>query len=211
MSEADRILVTWKVRNVGTRFGKEVVQIYTGVTDSRVRRAVRELKGFEKVALMPGEEKEVQFVLEPKAFAYYEPKIQGWFLENSSAIIEIGASSRDIRLQTEIKVHSEMELPMTVTNVTSIGELMNLKKGRAFVQNFMKQIGLGDAENGTDALTEEEKERAEKNQKEDEAMGAGGERMRRQMMFEMPLNALVTYGMMKEDALVQLIDELNKK
>lgn len=196
MTEKDRITVSCKVKNTGDCFGKEVVQLYTGVNGSEVRRAVRELKGFEKIALQPGEEKEVTFVLDARAFAYYETKVHDWFVESGEAVIEIGASSRDIRLAQSIQIVSGMKLPMTVTRLTTIGELMNCEKGKAFVQNFIAKLGMG-------------QEAKEKNRQTDDAMGAGAEKMRLKMMFEMPLNALVTYGMMPDEALDALVMDLN--
>lgn len=205
MTDKEQLTVTCKVKNTGNCFGKEIVQLYTHVEDSAVRRPVRELKGFEKIALEPGEEKEVRFVLNAKAFAYYEPKIHDWFVERKDAVVEIGASGRDIRLCAKVRLDSEMELPMRVTRVTTIGELMNCKKGREFVQNFMSQMGMGQKNDGDAA----QKEQEEKNKQTDDAMGAGSEKMRQQMMFEMPLNALVSYGIMQDAALEELIAGLN--
>lgn len=205
MTDKEQLTVTCKVKNTGNRFGKEIVQLYTHVKDSAVRRPVRELKGFEKIALEPGEEKEVRFVLDAKAFAYYEPKLHDWFVERKAAVVEIGVSSRDIRLSAEVRLDSEMELPMRVTRLTTIGELMNCKKGREFVLNFMSQMGMGQKNDG-DA---DQKEQEEKNKQTDDAMGAGSEKMRQQMMFEMPLNALVSYGIMQDAALEELIAGLN--
>lgn len=201
MSDSDTLRVSVKVKNTGNCFGKEVVQLYTGVEGSKVRRPIRELKGFEKIALAPGEEKEVEFVLDGKSFAYYEPKIHGWFVEKGMVTVEAGSSSRDIRLTAKIEMKSEMELPMTVTRFTTIGELMNIRKGREFVTGFMAKMGMGG---------KADSEQAAKNKETDDAMGAGAERMRMQMMFEMPLNALVSYGIMKDDALDGIIAGLNE-
>lgn len=197
MSDKDSLTVTVKVKNTGKIAGKEVVQLYTGVANSRVRRPLRELKGFEKVELQPGEEKEISFVLDGAAFAYYEPKIHGWFVERGEVCVEIGASSRDIRFAKYIKMDSGMELPTTITRFTPIGDLMNTEKGREFVTGFMKQMGIGGQES------------REKRTAEDSAMGEGAEKMRMQMMLEMPLNALVSYGIMPDEKLDELIGRMN--
>lgn len=203
MTDEDTLTVKVKVKNTGDRAGKEVVQLYTSVSASKVRRPVRELKGFEKVLLQPGEEKEVSFVLDKRSFAYYEPRIHDWFAERGEVTVEIGASSRDIRLSKTVMMESEMELPMIVTRYTTIGELMGTKKGRDFVSGFMQQMGMG----GQSAQTDEKQ--AAKNKETDDAMGAGAEKMRMQMMFEMPLNALVSYGIMPDAKLDELISGLN--
>jgi beta-glucosidase len=200
ITDKDKVIVSCKIKNIGNYYGKEVVQLYVKVNNSDVRRPVRELKGFEKVELNPGEEKEITFTLDAKAFAYYETKISDWFIESGDVEIEIGASSRDIRLNGNLKVKSKMELPMEITKLTTIGELMKTKKGAEFVINFMSNIGM--------------KSVSEKNydetQNEDDCMGAGGEKMRQKMMFEMPLNALVAYGIMTNESLDTLIIEFNK-
>ncbi|MCC8046122.1 MAG: glycoside hydrolase family 3 C-terminal domain-containing protein [Clostridiales bacterium] len=204
MSDADTVTVSCIIKNVGTCAGKEAVQLYVGVPDSDVRRPVRELKGFEKIFLEPGEEKEVSFLLDGRSFAYYEPKIHDWFTESKTAVIEIGASSRDIRLSGSVKIQSAQELPLHVTLSTTIGELMCIRKGREFVANLMAGMGMG-AESaqsgGTASGTSEGTE---------DAMGAGGEKMRRQMMFEMPLSALAAYGVMPPEALKGLVESLNE-
>ncbi|MCD8161549.1 MAG: glycoside hydrolase family 3 C-terminal domain-containing protein [Clostridiales bacterium] len=197
MSDTDTVTVSCIVKNMGTCAGKEAVQLYVGVPDSDVRRPVRELKGFEKIYLEPGEEKEVSFVLDGRAFAYYEPKIHDWFVESKTAMIEIGASSRDIRLSGSVTIQSAQEFPLHVTLSTTIGELMRIRKGREFVAKLMAGMGMGTAAE----TTTEGKE---------DAMGAGGEKMRRQMMFEMPLSALSAYGVMPLEALKGLVESLNE-
>jgi beta-glucosidase len=72
----------------------------------RVFRPEKELKGFEKIDLEPGEEKEITFQLGKRAFAYYNTVIKNWHVESGRYRILIGASSRDIRLQGEVQIHS---------------------------------------------------------------------------------------------------------
>ena len=194
MTDGDQLTVTCRVKNTGSVFGKEVVQLYTGVQNSKVRRAVRELKGFEKIALKPGEEKEVSFTLDARAFAYYEPKIHDWFVESGTAVIEIGSSSRDIRLRGEVSVVSTMEIPVTVTLTTTIGEIMQTEKGRAFVGQMMASRG-SEEQAASDGASD--------------AMGAGSDRMMQQMMMDMPLCALTSYGVMTSEQLNGLIAMLN--
>lgn len=201
LNENDTLLVTVRVKNTGSRPGKEAVQLYVSVKDSHVRRPVRELKGFEKISLEPGEEKDVVFKLGQRSFSYYEPKIHDWFVESGGIIIEAGSSSRDIRLTKNVRMESSMELPMEVNRYTTIGELFGTAKGKAFVENLMAGMGIG--------RQAEQEEQREHNKEQDDAMGAGAEKMRLRMMMEMPLNALVSYGVMPEEALDGLIAELN--
>ena len=194
LTQAGKVTVSCTVENTGDREGKEVVQLYAHMRKSGVRRPVRELKGFEKVTLRPGESKQVRFTIDMRTFAYYEPRIHDWFLENGEGVIEIGASSRDIRLIGTIAVVSEMELPMTITRQTAIGDLVKTAKGRSFVAAFTKKLGMDENPQASEAA---------------EAMGEGSAAIMVQMMYETPLGSLVSYGVMDDEALDQLIEGLN--
>lgn len=196
MTNYDTLTVSCKVKNTGSCVGKEAVQLYVKIPGSAVRRPEKELKGFEKVELQPGEEREVSFLLDKRAFAYYEPKIHDWFVEDTAAEILIGASSRDIRLSETVQIHSDMELPMTFTKLTTIGALLKSKKGQGFVKNLTEQT---------------RKSKGAQAEKEENAMGAGSAKAHQQMMMEMPLGSLVSYGRMTEEALEALILSLNEK
>ncbi|QSX09143.1 glycoside hydrolase family 3 C-terminal domain-containing protein [Alkalibacter rhizosphaerae] len=106
MKDNERLVVRMTVRNIGDRPGKEVVQVYVRDTDTTVFRPEKELKGFEKVHLDPGEAKELEFVLDFRAFAYYNTALDNWHVESGFFEILIGASSRDMRLQGRVYVES---------------------------------------------------------------------------------------------------------
>ncbi|MBN1270432.1 MAG: glycoside hydrolase family 3 C-terminal domain-containing protein [Kiritimatiellae bacterium] len=88
------------VRNIGGRRGKEVVQLYVRDVASRLPRPAKELKGFEKIDLAPGETKQVVFRLDERALSFYDPDAKGWVAEPGEFELLVGSSSRDIRLQT---------------------------------------------------------------------------------------------------------------
>ena len=111
ITDQDTLTASVRVKNTGKCAGKEVVQLYVGDVESSVFRPVRELKGFEKVALEPGEEKEVSFTLDKRSFAYWNTQIHDWHVESGAFAIEIGHSSRDIALRAEVNVQSTVELP----------------------------------------------------------------------------------------------------
>ena len=98
--------VRCRVANTGTREGAEVVQLYVAPPKSAAFKPVRELRAFEKVVLKPGESCELTFNLDSRAFAYYNPGIADWFVESGEYRIEIGASSRDIRLAQPVRIQS---------------------------------------------------------------------------------------------------------
>lgn len=89
--------VSVDVTNTGTREGKEIVQLYIQDVVSSLERPVKELKGFEKIVLAPGQTKTVTFVIEPEMLKYYDPANGGWVLEPGEFIAHVGAASDDIR------------------------------------------------------------------------------------------------------------------
>ena len=104
------VTVTCRVRNVGPRAGAEIVQLYVGDLESRVRRPPRELAAFAKVSLSPGEERPVAFPLDRRAFAFWDPAAHAWAVEDGVFELAVGASSRDLRLRAT--VHVEAVLPV---------------------------------------------------------------------------------------------------
>ena len=106
IDDGETLTATVTVKNVGDRAGKTVVQLYVGDCESSVFRPVRELKGFEKVLLQPGESKEVGFTLDSRAFAFWDAGLHDWRVESGDFRIEIGRSSRDIALAETVTVQS---------------------------------------------------------------------------------------------------------
>ena len=90
--------VEFDLANTGKRAGAEVAQIYVQPVHPGVSRPVKELKGFKKVFLQPGEKQTVSVALDPSAFAYYDVDKKGWVAEKGEYKILAGSSSRDIRL-----------------------------------------------------------------------------------------------------------------
>ncbi|GAB4536963.1 MAG: hypothetical protein Fur0018_27710 [Anaerolineales bacterium] len=85
--------------NSGPRRGQEVVQVYVRDPQARLRRPPKELKGFVKVSLEPGETRTVTVSLHPDAFAYYDDARDEWVVEPGAFEILAGRSAGDIRLQ----------------------------------------------------------------------------------------------------------------
>ena len=104
MDENDTLKVTCKIKNTGDVSGYEIAQLYVADKESTIYRPVKELKGFKKVWLNPGEEKEISFELSKRAFAFYNVNISDWCVESGEFDILIGASSADIRLTATVSV-----------------------------------------------------------------------------------------------------------
>ena len=100
----DTLLVSVNVKNTGSRAGEEVVQLYVRHVGSAVPRAKRDLRGFQRVALLPGEQRTVRFRLPASALAYWDTVSHGWKVESDRVAVEIGASSADIRATKTIRV-----------------------------------------------------------------------------------------------------------
>ena len=104
----DSLKVSLKVKNTGSISGKEVVQLYLGAPESSVFKPLKELKGFKKVSLEPLEEKEVEFELKPRDFAFYNVNISDWFIESGKYILALGSSSKDLRLSATVTINSDL-------------------------------------------------------------------------------------------------------
>jgi len=100
--ESDVALV--KIRNTGTRAGTEVVQLYIHDGHSKIDRPVHELKGFQRVELKPGEEKLIRFPIDRAALEYWSPEKKDWVAEPGTFEVQVGASSRDIRLKGTLEL-----------------------------------------------------------------------------------------------------------
>ncbi len=125
MTDEEGCQVSVTITNTGDRFGKEAVQLYVQDVESTVPRPVKELKGFEKIALKPGESKTVTFELGKRAWAYYDVEGHDWYTEEGDFRILIGASSRDIRLSETVHVTPVKTVPRTYTMNACIGDLLN--------------------------------------------------------------------------------------
>lgn len=100
--DVDGVTVRCRIRNAGERYGQEVAQLYVRDADCRRIRPVKELKGFRKIALNPGEEAVVDFVLEERDFSNYDPDLGRWAADAGAFEIMVGSSSRDIRLSASL-------------------------------------------------------------------------------------------------------------
>ena len=98
------VTVSVDVTNAGKVAGKEVVQLYIGDDNSSVDRPVKELKGFRKIALEPGETQTVTFTVTPDMLKYYDSSAGGWVLEPGTFTAYVGSSSADIRTSVRFEI-----------------------------------------------------------------------------------------------------------
>ena len=99
INKNDKLTVTLKIKNTGKVKGSEIVQLYLNDVKSSIDRPLKELKGFKKVSLSPGEEKIVEFEIDEKALSFFHPTVKSWIAENGEFEVMIGSSSQDIKLK----------------------------------------------------------------------------------------------------------------
>jgi len=100
----DNVFVSATIKNTGDRQGKEVVQLYVKDLESEISRPEKELKGFEKIDLNPGEQTTIKFGLKDEDFSYYSDEKKKWIKEPGEYELILGASSKDLRLRKTINL-----------------------------------------------------------------------------------------------------------
>lgn len=197
ITDQETLTATVTVTNTGTCAGKTVVQLYVGDKVSSVLRPVRELKGFEKVALAPGESKDISFVLDKRAFAYWNTELGDWHVETGEFTIEVGQSSRDIEVCGTVTVNSTVELKKHYTMDSIYMDILADPKAAKIVKplldGMMKAFAPG-ADEATDAAKEAVSD----------AMGMA-------MVQYMPLRGAMSFGGgMTQEQMDALLAELNR-
>jgi beta-glucosidase len=111
MDEFGSVTISVDIHNSGTRDGKEIVQLYIAPPPGALARPTQALRGFVKLDIPAGGMRRAQFTLQREDFACYDPAHAAWVVEGGLYEIRIGASSRDIRQQTMLTVHSKPLYP----------------------------------------------------------------------------------------------------
>ncbi len=154
--DVDGITVSVDVTNTGQVPGKEVVQVYVHDQEARLVRPYKELKGFAKVELQPGETKTVTIPLDFRSFAYYDPAYRQWVTEDGQFDILIGASAADIRSTVTVTLQSTLQLPSVLHRESTIRAWLEDPRGKKtfepMYQELMAQMShvfSGDDDNGS--------------------------------------------------------------
>ncbi|MCP4761369.1 MAG: glycosyl hydrolase [archaeon] len=130
LNNGDVLEVTLDVTNTGDVKGKEAVQVYIKDVISQLYRPEKELKGFKKVELEPGETKEVTITLDERAFSYYVPKLNRFAVESGEFEVMVGASSEDIRLRTTLNFDSNDDVTDELTDQDTVLDFLKNPKTR---------------------------------------------------------------------------------
>jgi beta-glucosidase len=138
--DVDGLTVSVDVTNTGSVAGKEIVQVYVHDKDCTLSRPPKELKGFAKVALEPGETKRVVIPLDFRSFAFYHPRYHTWITEDGEFEILIGASSQDIRHTLTTTLISTLELPSLLNEESTIREWVADSRGLVVIQPLIEMM-----------------------------------------------------------------------
>ena len=140
ISDNEEVNVSVKIKNVGNREGKEIVQLYIGKSESNIIRADKELKDFTKVHLHPGQQKTISFTLNKRSFAYFNKKLMDWYVESGVYQVQIASSSKDIRLVDNIHVESSIKVKTVYTRYSTMGELMDDPDQKEITQELINYL-----------------------------------------------------------------------
>jgi len=138
--DVDGLTVTVDVTNTGHMAGKEVVQVYVHDRASGLVRPQKELKGFAKVSLQPGETKPVAIKLDFRAFAYYHPEYRQWITEDGDFDLLIASSADHIRHILAVTLKSTLDLPCILDRESTVREWMADPRGKAVLGPFYPQM-----------------------------------------------------------------------
>ena len=157
-------------------------------------RPVRELKGFEKLALQPGETRTAVFTLDKRAFATWNTAIHDWYVETGDFDIEIARSSRDIVLTQRVRVEATAEMPARIDANSIVMDVIKDPVKHDIMRPFLQSFAVTFPPEG-----------------DTESKEAISDEMVETMMGYMPLRAILSFGhgQFGADDLQALIDRLN--
>ena len=191
----EALTVTVTVKNTGSRFGRAVAQLYVRDVESSQLKPVRELKGFEKIGLMPGESKKITFTLDKRSFACWNEELHDWYAETGEYVIEIGESSRDLRVCAKVNLQSTASLPRRYDENSIIMDIAADERAMAALRPLM--------EAGSALFHPEEND-----QTSDAAKEAITDEMNLAMMNYMPLRGLLSFS---DGITWELIEDIVRK
>ncbi len=183
MADEDTVTVSVDVTNTGKVFGKEVVQLYVADKNGTPQRPVKELKGFSKLSLAPGETRTAVMTLCARDLSFYHEGLKDWYAPSGIYEILVGHASNDIRMNCELKFDTVKILPFEVTGATTIGELMGdprtMQAMGEMITKMMQSLGAGTS-------GQEEIEGGS-------SMGFDPDKMQA-MLYGMPIKSLASFG-----------------
>ena len=190
--DTDTLTVFVDVTNSGNISGKEVVQLYVAPGTGTVVRPPKELRGFDKVPLAPGETTTVTFELNKRAFAYYNTALGDWHVESGAYGIIIARSAAEPVLSETVFVESTVRLPRLYTPDTIYLDIRQDERAIRLVEPLLKGSMFGSEEN-----------------KSDTELATITPGMMAAMLDYMPLRGLMSFGDASAEDLRKLVEALN--
>ena len=141
-ADGDTLKVSVDVTNTGMVWGKEVVQLYIGVKQGNVLRPVRELRGFEKIALNPKETKTVTFELTSRAFSYWNDEAHAFHLDEGEMVVQICKNAHEVIFSAPVKVKGTY-VKREIGMMSLVGELAATRLGKVFLEKYMDDLYEG--------------------------------------------------------------------
>lgn len=200
MKDNEKVTVSIDITNKSNIMGKEVVQVYVepDIKDSAIRRPVRELRAFTKIAIEPGEKKTVTFELDKSAFAYYDTDICDWYTEPGDYKIEICKNADEVIGYKRINIVPKKAKKPVYTVNTIYKELIADKKAwkiaKPYFDKYLQMGALSDS--GDDAAKE----------------AFGGEDCASKFIQDTTLRNVVNMGTgsVSYEEMMELLEKLNK-
>jgi len=182
MNAGETLDVTVSVQNKGATAGKEVIQLYVQSLTSQFIRPNKELKAFAKVALEPGESKDVRLTLEERDFQIYDDERQAWRMEGGEFNILIGSSSETIALRERVIVHEDQRSMVPLFNrISPIKQFLQYPKTRELLANTFAETPRAVLFQGDD-----------------------------EMFTSMPIAKMVVLGVLTDEKVDTLIEQANQ-
>lgn len=195
LEEDGSIIASVDVTNTGSRPGKEVVQFYVADQTGTPGRPVRELKGFEKVLLQPGETRTVSVTLDARSVQWYHEKLGCWYAASGTYAVEVCRNAEEAVLSAPMEYRSKTLPPFHVDANTTVADLLADPRTAAAAGKMLHQamLSLGAGE-----------------QEEESADKAISNEMVRQMVINIPLRGICAFGHKGDDALNAMMDGFNR-
>lgn len=190
MEDKDIITVKVDITNTGKLAGKEVVQLYVKDNTGTIGRPEKELKGFDKIALSPGEVGTVEFKISKESLVYYNTEINDWYAASGNYEILICRSYKEIELRESINFRTTKKIPFVIDENTTVGELLNDPRTKQVVEGQIQQF-LSSGGNS------------------DIAKAAISDEMIMHTMIYSPLRSLRTFANLDDNAINAMIAYLN--
>lgn len=178
IKETDEIVVSADITNTGNCDGAEIVQLYIKNPVVYEIRPEKELRDFAKVFLKAGETKTVTFMLNARAFSYYETRIHDWYAESGDYEILLASSSRDIRLQYTVSITGSKKIPFVADYITTCEDVELFAKDGSALDEMLRRSGFAEATDHDG----------------DDSMGSGTADMMKAMFTGTPLHSILSFS-----------------